>query len=74
MDLWSVDRIEGDVAVLINESGDSSVIALADLSAEVREGMMLRLVDGVYIVDRVVAEERKNAVLSLQEKLRRKKK
>ena len=74
MDLWSVDRIEGGVAVLINESGDSSVIALADLPAEVQEGMMLRLVDGVYIVDRAVAEERKNAVLSLQEKLRRKKK
>lgn len=74
MDLWSVDRIEGDVAVLINESGDSSVIALAALPEEVREGMMLRLVDGVYTADRVVAEERKNAVLSLQEKLRRKKK
>ena len=74
MDLWSVDRIEDDVAVLIDESGDSSVIALADLPAEVREGMMLRLVAGVYTVDRVAAEERKNAVLSLQEKLRRKKK
>ena len=74
MDLWSVDRIEGDVAVLIDESGDSSVIALTALPAEVRAGMMLRLVDGVYTVDRVVAEERKNAVLSLQEKLRRKKK
>ena len=72
MNLWSVDRIEGDVAVLIDENGNDTVAALADLPARLKEGMMLRLADGVYSVDEKAAQERKNAVLSLQEKLRRK--
>ena len=72
MNLWSVDRIEGDVAVLIDENGNDTVAALADLPARLKEGMMLRLADGVYAFDEKAAQERKNAVLSLQEKLRRK--
>ena len=72
MNLWSVDRIEGDVAVLIDENGNDTVAALADLPARLKEGMMLRLADGVYSVDEKAAQERKKVVLSLQEKLRRK--
>lgn len=72
MNLWSVDRIEGDAAVLIDEAGNDAVVALADLPDHLKEGMMLRLADGVYSVDDRAAQERKKAVLSLQEKLRRK--
>ena len=72
MNLWSVDRIVGDVAVLVDDNGNTRDIAMGELPDSIKEGVLLRLVDGAYIADEAATEMRKNAVLSLQDKLRRK--
>lgn len=42
----TVDGLEGDLARIEHESGETSDIALADLPAGVKEGDILREVDG----------------------------
>ena len=74
MNLWSVDRIVGDMAVLVDDNGNTRDIAMGELPDSIKEGVLLRLIDGVYITDKAATEMRKNAVLSLQDKLRRKQK
>lgn len=73
MDLWSVDRIVGNVAVLIDVNGESCEISLADLPQPLQVGMMLRWIDNAFVMDEIATKERKTAIFSLQEKLRRKK-
>ena len=71
--LYSVDRIEEDVAVLVNESGCSYSVLLAELPPNITAGKMVRREQDAYYLDEEATEQRRSYVLSLQEKLLRKK-
>ncbi len=70
---YSVDRIESDLAILVDEEGNSFPIPLLELPTGIKAGDMLRWQDDGYCLDERVTQERRSYVLSLQEKLRRKK-
>ncbi len=70
--MYSVDRIEGEYAVLVGDSGPELPVLLAELPEGVREGNVLRLEDGVYRTDATEEQHRRSQILSLQDKLRRK--
>jgi len=48
---FCVDRIEGDVAVLSGDGGETVNVPLASLPEGVREGDVLRYDDGVWVPD-----------------------
>ena len=67
--LWSYDRREGDVAVLIDEQGNSREVAVTALPSDAAEGMLLRQTDSGFAVDSSATDTRRQQVLSLQERL-----
>lgn len=71
--MYSVDRVEGNVAVLVDDDGQSHPMPLTDLPAGTCVGDVLRLQDGAYIRDLTETNTRRAYVQSLQDKLRRKK-
>ena len=73
MPRYSVDRIEGDYAVLMEEDCSTISVLLTDLPDGTREGSLLQEESGVYKLDVEQEQFRRSAILSLQEKLRRKK-
>lgn len=70
--LFSVDRIEGDVAVLVDDDGHSVSIPVSQLPASIRCGDVLCLQDGIYEFDCAETDTRRSLVLSLQDKIRKK--
>jgi len=58
MGVYSVDRIVGDVAVLVGEDTSLSV-AMSLLPTGVKEGSVLRVEDGSYVLDSVEEEARR---------------
>ena len=68
--LFSVDRIEGEFAVLIAEDKSSLSVPRVQLPDNAKEGNMVRLVDGQYCLDDDAAEARREQILRLQQKLR----
>lgn len=70
--LYSIDRFEGDVAVLIDEEEAAHNIPRAQLPTDAKAGDMLRFEDGHYIPDDDAARSRREQILRLQNKLRRK--
>lgn len=71
--LLSVDRIEGTVAVLVDEDGVARSVALEQLPSAIAEGDMVRFDGEYYIADPAETQRRREYVLHLQEKLRRSK-
>lgn len=69
--LYSVDRIEGDVAVLVDEDGNSRDVPQAALPSDIRAGDMLREQNGMFVLDADAANARRARVLQLQNSLRR---
>ncbi len=69
--MYSLDRFEGDVAVLEDEDGGTVTVPLTQLPADVKAGMMLRLTEGVYSVDAAATAARRERILRLQRNLRR---
>ena len=72
--LYSLDRIEGDVAVLIEDGGTTIEVPVSDLPPVPEEGKMYRQIDGRFVEDTDAEEVRRAAVRALQDKLRRRKK
>lgn len=70
---YSVDRIEGAYAVLVGETEPDLTVLLSELPEGVKEGAVLRLQDGVYVLDAEEQQRRRSRILALQEKLRGKK-
>ncbi len=70
---YSFDRREGDLAVLVDDDGDSVCVPFAELPQDSREGIILRLSEGRYAVDQAETDHRRDRVLALQNRLRRKK-
>lgn len=70
--LYSIDRFEGNIAVLIDEKEVAVSIPRAQLPAGAKAGDMLRFEDGLYHLDDDAARARREQILQLQNKLRRK--
>ena len=68
--LFSVDRIEGDLAVVMDDDGVGTPVPRADLPVDTREGTMLRLTEHGYVPDPEAEEARRHRVLELQRRLR----
>ena len=71
--LYSVDRFEGDVAVLVDEDGNSLNVPRATLPAGVKSGDMLRRQADGFALDTDAAAARRARVLELQNRLCNKK-
>lgn len=66
----SIDRIEGDKAVCIADSGETVIIPVSSVSGEISEGKILvENENGVYSVDEDETERRRKAVFELSESL-----
>ena len=75
MMLYSVDRFEGDLAVLVDEDGNSRDVPRHRLPAGAKEGAMVRLeAGGSFTPDEEAAARRRARVLALQNRLRRQEK
>ena len=72
--VYTLDRLEGNVAVLVDEEGYSHPVPLAQLPTEVKVSDVVHCVNGQYCLAPQATEERRSYVLSLQDKLRRKNK
>lgn len=72
MNIYSVDRIEDGLAVLLDDDDKSCAIPVDQLPFGTKEGSILRLTEVGYVLDKETENERRNKVLSLQEKLRNK--
>lgn len=66
--LYSVDRTEGDVAVLVTDNGVTHTISVADLP-DVKEGNMYRKKGEAYCRDIDAETMRKERVRCLQKRL-----
>lgn len=63
-----IDRIEGEYAV-VEKDGEMVDIPLYMLPEDVREGDVLKILDGEYIIDNTSAEEQKEELFSRLENL-----
>ena len=63
-----IDRIEGEYAV-VEKDGEMVDIPLYMLPEDVREGDILKILDGEYIIDNTSAEEQKEELFSRLENL-----
>lgn len=70
---YSVDRIEGDVTVLVSADGTTYDVMLSNLPDGVEERMMLRYEDGVFTPDSVAQKQQVDRIKALQDRLRKRK-
>lgn len=68
--LYSIDRFEGDIAVLIDEQEAAHEVPRSLLPEGVDEGDMFRFKDGHYSLDDDATRARREQILRLQNKLR----
>ena len=68
--LFSLDRIEGDLAILISDTNTSKVVPLSALPNGAREGKMYRCTNEMYTEDPVAEKERRERIQALQNRLR----
>ncbi len=69
---YSIDRFEGDVAVLIDEQETVCNVPCTQLPDGAKAGDMLRFEDGRYLPDDEATRARREQILRLQNKLRQK--
>ena len=72
MEVYAVDRIEGDMAVLVGEDALSLSVPVSRLPQGIKEGSVLRVEGDAYVLDPAQEEVRRQRILALQEKLRHK--
>lgn len=62
---WSIDRIEEDMAVCINDNNDIISVPLDELPNEVKEGDVLICEDEKYFIDNSETERMREEVRHL---------
>ena len=72
--LWSLDRIEGEYAVLIDDNRVCVTVPLSDLPVDAVEGRMYRKTGETYVEDPVAEQARRERVRALQNRLLNRKK
>ena len=65
---YSLDRYEGDFAILIDDDGGKREVLREELPADAREGSVLTYGDG-WQIDVAEGENRRNKAVKLKEKL-----
>ncbi len=68
-ELLSVDRFEGETAVLEDEDGECRPVPRALLSPQAREGDLVRLIDGIYCPDAAATAARREEIRALEQRL-----
>ena len=66
---YSIDRIDRDNAVLIDDSGNKTVVSISKLPKEIKEGNILKSVNGEFVLDSSEEKKRRKNISSLQKKL-----
>lgn len=66
---YSIDRIDRDNAVLIDDSGNKTVVSTSKLPKEIKEGSILKSVNGEFVLDSSEEKKRRKNISSLQKKL-----
>lgn len=64
-----IDRFEGDIAVLEDESERHINVKKSDLPADSKEGSVLDFTDGIYTVDENATDERRKHIEDLSKRL-----
>lgn len=72
-DVFSVDRMVDNLAVLVDGEGNSYPVARANLPEQVKAGDVLRMKDGAFYLNEEEKERRQAYVSDLQNRLRRRK-
>ena len=67
--LYSIDRVEEIVAVLVDEDGNTRPVPVAALPSTCRPGMIVRETDGVFTVDEQATAQRRQEVVKLQQSI-----
>ncbi len=70
--LFSIDRIESSFAVLVDENGETVTVNADQLPDGVREGDMVKKTDAGFFAAPEETELRRQQVLALQNRLRKK--
>ena len=70
---YSIDRIEENIALLIDDDGKKIEIEVQQLPEGIREGDVLKSENGEYLSDEEETKRRKERILSLRNKLFKKK-
>lgn len=65
----SVDRFEESFAVLVDDSENTITVKKSELPPEAKEGSVLKLEKGKYVLDTDEESDRRKRILSLQNKL-----
>lgn len=68
-ELFTVDRLEGNMAVCENSEGNMISIPLHDLPPEVQEGVIISLCEGIYSLDKKSEVERSTRIKQLADQL-----
>ena len=66
---FSVDRIEGQNAVLQSDKGESRIVSISVLPTGVKEGAVLVCENGMYLADEKTGTERKRRLHTLMSRL-----
>lgn len=69
--LYSIDRLEGDLAVLCDEEENTRTVSRAALPCGAAAGDMLRESADGFVIDQAATAARREQVRALQERLRR---
>ena len=69
MNKWSIDRFEGDTAVLIGEDEALMHLSRAELPSEAGEGSVVAFSDGEWILLPEETQDVRRTLFSLQESL-----
>lgn len=69
---YSVDRIEGDIVILDNiETNEIFQVKISELGFDVKEGNIISIDNGKYVLDLNEEVRRKNSLRERMERLRR---
>ena len=68
--LWSLDRIDGDCATLVNNNRVCITVALSDLPLGAVEGNIYRKTGETYVEDPAAEQARRKRIQALQNRLR----
>ncbi len=71
--VYSVDRIEGDVAVLVGADGTTYDVMLCDLPDGVEERTVLQYENGAFRPDTAAQRQQEDRIKALQDRLRKRK-
>ena len=66
---YSIEKIERDNAVLIDDNGNKTVVSISNLPKEIKEGNILKSVNGEFVLDSSEEKKRRKNISSLQKKL-----